>query len=554
MALVYSQDGATVTEVPDATAPQSQTPAAPDTTEADGSKQLSTPNPSAPIGPMSYDKPIQGIPEYKMPPIVGSDGKGVVASTDAWAALKSSDKAYGINNVNVGKPDTAKTPPAASAVDNAKTTKASQGLDTDHPTAASQDPSKNIHDALIAADPQAIGMVLKKALQSMIMLKMMDKLTSPAGILSMTSGGIGGALQGLAGAHGLTSMLGALNSVMPNLSVSGLLTASATNSLHTGMMGMINNVAVGALAATEIAAAVSTSQNINAAVNAINAGAAGAIDAVAAFGGPAFGLVPGSLAAKIALVGPSGYLNTSQVIGGVRINTSVLTSPNPHLTQNIPFLVGDEHIAIATAAVSDIAGTLSTALGVTNPIGQSLAVVSHIAGNVSDITAGIGIGAIPGIASGAFTHTTLGGIINGGIAGIIDGGLNKILGSPLSGLLNNVSKLLPQIGGNITSSLSNLSASGANVNNLTKGLTNATKAMSLSKAAHNVAQNIFGEARAESIANAVNATANLAAAVNGQISMVTAFGDKIISAPENVAKSIVQAGTQVVVGNGTRLV
>lgn len=546
MALVYSQDGATVTEVPDAPAtvrPQSQAPAGPDPTESSGEEPKA---PSAPAGPLAYDNPIGKNAKFLLPQFAKPDGTGIINPSNTLISKTGNN--WGGSSVAIA--DTASATPDASAVNRAKNVKKEQGLDTDHPTAASQDPRKNIHDALIAADPQAIGMVLKKALQSMIMLKMMDKLTSPAGILSMASGGMGGALQGMAGAHGLTPILGALNSVMPALSISGILNNSATNTLHNGMMGMLNNVAVGALAASEIAAAVSTTVNVNVAMNQIAAGSSGAIDAIAQFGGPAFGLVPGSLASKIALVGPLGNLNTTQVINGVRINTVILTSPNPHATQNIPILNGAEHVAIATAAVSSIAGTLSDSLGLANPIGNAADIVSNITGNISDITAGIGLGAaIPGIASGAFTHTALGAIVNGGIAGVVDGGLTKILGGPISSLLGNVSKLLPQIGGNIISSLSNLSASGANVNNLTNGLTNATKAMSLSKAAHNVAQNIFGEARAESIANAVSATANLAAAAGGAISMVTAFGDRITSAPAIQAKIAATVGTEVIVGN-----
>jgi hypothetical protein len=138
--------------------------------------------------------------------------------------------------------------------------------------------------------------------------------------------------------------------------------------------------------------------------------------------------------------------------------------------------------------------------------------------------------------------------------GVASGGLEKLLGVPTSGLMGAASKLLPKIGGNITGSLSDLGSIGADVGKLTAGLTNATKALSLSKAAHGVASNIFGEARAESVANAVDSTAKLAVAVNGPITMVTAFGDKITSAPNvNQLKSAVQAGAQNIIGSGQRV-
>jgi hypothetical protein len=353
---------------------------------------------------------------------------------------------------SVAQANTSEVKKDASPIKKAKTVKKDQSggkLDPDHPSAVSQDMEKNILDAAMAANPNALGHVLQKSLQSMVMLKMMDKVTSPAGILSMASGGMGGALQGLAAGVGISPMLGALNGVMPALSVSGLLNGTGTDTLHNGMMGMLDNVAVGALAASEIASAVSSASTISEAMGAIIDGAADALDAVAAFGGPAFGLTPGSLAAKIALVGPSGRVNTTVSCGGILVNATIITSQNPHLTQRIPVLTGMEHIEIATAAVSDITGVLSDVLGVNNVVGDILGTVSDVTGGISDLA-----GAFSNISS--FTPGALGGIVNGGIDGVIDGGLTKILGFPMSGLMANVSSLLPGIGGSITSSLSGL--------------------------------------------------------------------------------------------------
>jgi len=461
--------------------------------------------------------------------------------------LFKNGKDYGLNP-DVARPETNKVPKTASAQDDAKKNKKSQGLNPDDPSAVSQDKSKNILDAINGANPGAIGHVLEKALQSMIMLKMMDKLTSPAGILSMASGGMGGALQGLAGSVGLSPMLGALNGVMPALSTSNILNGTGTDTLHNGMMGMINNVAVGALAVSEIAAATSTASTITDAIGAIAEGTLDAIDAVAAFGGPAFGLKPGSLASKIALIGPNANINTVVNVNGVLVNASIITSPNPHATAKIPILSGLEHVEIASAAISDITGTLSDALGTDNPIGQALGSISDVTNGVSNLA-----GTFSNISS--FTPSALGGIVNGGIAGVVDGGLNKILGFPMSGLLGNVTSLLPNIGGSIKSALSGLGASGANVADLTEGLTNATKALSLSKVAHTTASNIFGEARAEAIENAVNGLANVVANVGSAMTMVTAFGDRVhCSLP--IASAITAAAAaagQNIIGLGQRI-
>jgi len=527
--------------------PPNSTAIAANKLESDGEGPQNNPNPSAPVGPQKYKNPIGGSVEFKMP-------QGLADSKPPSGSELTSKTGYtwGLNSP-VGKEQSSKTDPAKSAVKDAKNAKKKQNpsLSPDHPTIVSQDSAKNVHDAFMGANPQSLGAVLTKAMQSMIMLKMMNKMTSPAGILSMASGGIGGALQGMAGAVGLGSMMGAMNQVMPQLSVSGLLNGSAIDALHTGMVGMMNNVTVGALAASEIRAAQSTVSTIAYAMNAISSGdAGGAIDAVASFGGPAFGLQPGSLAAKIALVGPSGIISTSGIYNGVRIYTSVLTSPNPHLTNNIPILTGAEHVAIAAAAVSDIAGGLSDALGVDNPVGSTLKFVSGATGAVSDVIAGAAnlASGLPGINS--FTHNALGGIINGGIDNIVSAGLSKVLGVPTSGLLGAAATLLPSIGGNIIDTISKASGGGLDSGKVGEAMQNATKALALSRAEFNIAQNIFGASRAEAIVQSIDAAANHCSIIGGAVSHVTAFGDIIHCNPAGALKQAVEVGTQVAIGNG----
>jgi hypothetical protein len=523
----------------------------PSKVETEGTAPDKKPNPSAPVGPLQkLNNPIAGKDGYKMPQGIGADGTGKVPS-DSASLLSKTGYTWGLNSP-VGEQQSSNTPTDASAVRKAKDEKKKQNpkLDPDQPTIVSQDLSKNVQDAFMSANPQSLGAVLVKAMQSMVMLKMMNKLTSPAGINSMSSGGIGGALQGVAGAVGLGSMMGALNQVMIPLSTSGLLNGSATDALHAGMVGMMNNTAVGALSAQEIAAAQSTVSTVAYAMNAIATGnASGAVDAIASFGGPAFGLTPGSLAARIALVGPSGRIQSSGIYNGVRIYTTITTSPNPHLTNNIPILTGAEHVSIATAAVSVIAGGLSDALGIDNPVGSTLNFVSKASGTVSDLTAGAGlISGFPNINS--FTHNAFGSIINSGIDNIVSSGLNKVLGVPTSGLLGAATSLLPAIGGDIISSISEAPLANVNSGKINQAMQNATKALALSRAGYNVAQNIFGASRAEQIVQAIDSSSNLAAAVGGAINMVTAFGDIIHSAPAEMQNKMVTAGTQYAVGNG----
>jgi hypothetical protein len=482
--------------------------------------------------------------------VMNDDGSAVKPPAVNGPLTFKTDTNWG-TNPEVARQKTSEVSKDASAVDHARTVKKDQSggkLDPDHPSAVSQDMSMSILDAGMAANPMALGNALQKAMQSMVMLKMMDKLSSPAGLLSMASGGMGGALQGLAKNVGVGGMLGALNGVMPGFANLNKLDRIATETMHNGMMGMMNNVGVGALAAHEITKAASSASTIAGAMKAIHsANGIDAIDAVASFGGPAFGLTPGSLASRIALIGPNQTIRTTGTYSGMKINTTIRTSPHPHATSNIPVLNGLEHISIATAAVSSISGELSRGLGINTSLGTALGSVSNVTAGLSNISS-----AFNKISS--FSPSSLTNIVSGGIGNVASAGLQKLLGVPTSGLLGAASSLLPKIGGSITGSLSTLSGLGANGGKMTAGLTNATKALSLSKAAHNVAANIFGEARAESVASAVDATAKLAAAVNGPISMVTAFGDRITSAPNtNQLKSAVQAGAQRIIGSGQRI-
>lgn len=527
----------------------------PDTVEIIGK----TDDQSTPIGPMGSNKNTSTV--------------GQVNPNTPQLYKTSND--YG-NNSSVGTPTTSTVDKTTNAVDKAKDVKDKNNSDPNkpnNPTIASQSKDKDVHSTIKASDPQLVGQVLKKALDAMIMLKMMDKLTSPAGIHSMTSGGIGGALGALAGKVGLGAMQGSLNNVMPQLSQSGLLTSSLQTSFHDGMIGMMSGQPVGALHPNVINQSLATATAISYATTAIASGNSGtAVDAVAAFGGPAFGLTPGSLASKIALLGPGGVLQTSAVINGVKVNTTIVTSQNPMTTSNIPTLNGMEHVSIAGTSAGVMSGDFSTALKVSNPINP--AIYTSSAAMINPQTMVIGAAAMVKIVSGIMsggpntistainapagllTSSGVGGILNNGVGGIISAGLTNILGVGTSGLLGSVTKLLPGIGGNISGTISShLPKTSLNSGSINSLMTQATKALSLSRAAFNVAKNIFGQARSEQIASAVEKTQQNAATAGGSYSYITPMGDSVTSSIAGVP-TLAPAGSaigSIVRGAGTIL-
>jgi hypothetical protein len=444
-------------------------------------------------------------------------------------------------------------------------------------TAASQDPSKNIHDALMAADPGQVSASLKKALQSMIMLKMMDKVTSPAGLLAMAGGGLGGALAGIAGSVGMGGLQNALNGAIGGIVTGGLINGNLKNALQDGMIGMVTGTAVGALHQNEIYRAVDTAVTIRDAMGEINRSSPYAVDAVASFGGPSFGLVPGSLESKIALVGPGGRLQNVQIINGVRVTTTVITSVDTMDYHRIPVLNGMEHVAIAADSIANLADGIAGLLGVDNPIGNAFTAAADALTDVADVASvagglsrnvnalmGRGVNGLSSTATNVLAVSVganaLAGMLNGGMDNIISGGLNKILGCGLDGLLGNANSLLPPgIGGLVGQAMSgfslpSVSAFGVNTGDIQSGMIQHTKNLALHTAAASAAKNIFGKSQAESIAGMVGAAANIAAQV-GSYKMVTPFGDTIhaVAAGIAIGETVGSAIGTIVQGAGARL-
>jgi hypothetical protein len=498
---------------------------------------------------------------------IQDNGKKPPTSSAADILKAASEGKYGQSAIGVKKPreELKKDDNAVKSVKD-KHTEDNKGKPTEpkNPTAGASVAAK-IHDALLEVDPDQIAAPLKMALQSMNMIRMMDNMTSPAGILAMASGGIGGALGGLAGAVGLGGVQNALNGAMQGLGAIADVTSTMQNALQGGMMGMISGQAQGVFHPAELAQTIESASILHTAMNEIASGSPYAIDAVAQFGGPAFGLMPGSLEAKIALLGPGGQMTHTQIINGVRVNTYIQTSSIPMNNHYMPKLNGLEHVAIAAGAISDIAGSLSDLMGVDNPIGNALGQASDLLGDVSDVAGIAGsIGNIGGMVGGlmqggpasiagglalagtaanvlggaasALSAGGLAGALSGGIGGIIDGGLDKILGitGGLGGMLGNVTSLLPNMAGNIQSLVDQAPNIGLPVGRILENQSQKIKALSLSKTATNAARNIFEAPQAAAIGELVGMTAGLASAV-GSFKAITPFGDIVHSVAAGAA-------------------
>lgn len=500
---------------------------------------------------------------------IQDNGKKPPTSSAADILKAASEGKYGQSAIGVKKPreELKKDDNAVKSVKD-KHTEDNKGKPTEpkNPTAGASVAAK-IHDALLEVDPDQIAAPLKMALQSMNMIRMMDSMTSPAGILAMASGGIGGALGGLAGAVGLGGMQNALNGAMGGLSAIAGVTSTMQNALQGGMMGMISGAAQGVFHPAELAQTIESASILHTAMNEIASGSPYAIDAVAQFGGPAFGLTPGSLEAKIALLGPGGQMTHTQIINGVRVNTYIQTSSIPMNNHYMPKLNGLEHVAIAAGAVSDIAGSISDLLGVDNPIGDALGKASDLLGDVSDVAGIAGsIGHIGGMVGGlmqggpasiagglalagtaanvlggaanALSAGGLAGALSSGIGGIVDGGLNKILGGPLSGLMDMAGNLIPSVGGSIMDivkkEVPGIAAIGGKMPKLGETMTDSVKVLALSKKGADAARNIFEAPQAAAIGEMVGMTAGLAAAV-GSFKAITPFGDIVHSVAAGAA-------------------
>ena len=327
-----------------------------------------------------------------------------------------------------------------------KKEKNNKNIKPDQPTAAAAPASKEIHDAILEVDPGNVAGSVQKALHCMVTLKMMDKLTSPAGIAEMAAGAMGGALGNIASALGGPDLAcGLLKGAMPALA-GGIMDRAGLSMLNGAIGGMLDGASVGALSIENVVAAASTAAAISAASSAIyNPNMV--LTTAASIGGPTLGMDPTSVAYALALTTPGMKIKKSQIIKGIVIESTltVLDSTIHDQLGNIPRFTGTEHVEIAQAHVGPLTSGLTSA--VYSGLGAALD-----GGSLGDIAKSALAGGIGGAVGGALGGA-IGGVLNGGIGSIIDGGLSKVLGFGLNDLMGNVSSLLPNIAGNLVGSL-----------------------------------------------------------------------------------------------------
>jgi hypothetical protein len=301
------------------------------------------------------------------------------------------------------------------------------------------------------------------------MLKMLDNLTSPAGLTSMMSGALGSALQNLAGQIGLGPMLNALNSIMPALS--GSLPTSMLKALNSGVNAMITGIPVGALSVESKISAASVQGAITSVTNSVaNGDISSAMNTVSTLGGSAFTLTPGTLSATIATTMPGVPVNSTITTNGASVSVSLTTVPSTTSGPDIPSLAGNEHIMISNATAATIANDMSTLLNIQN--------------------------GIPNLKN--FTASAVTNLLNNAMSNIVDQGLQLLLGSSIGNMLNNVTKLLPNIAGNILNTQNILPKTVLNAGSLTSALQQSTKNLALSRLSFNIAKSIFNKSNAES--------------------------------------------------------
>ena len=395
-------------------------------------------------------------------------------------------KAKGDNNfsanpkINKEKDPTDTKASAPKKAKDTKTQKNPSQQKPENPTAAAADAGKTILDAIKSVDPGNIGDIVKKSLDAMIMLKMISSVTSPAGIANMVSGALGSALQNIAGQVGLGPILGQLNSIMPQLST--MLSPAMTNSLNHAMTSMISGEGVGALSLSSVASAASLASSV---------AAGGSPTAVASLagtiGGAALGVDPNTLASKILTMSQGQTYTYVEVINGINVQHKVeILNTNFQTTLNtIPSLSGDEHVNIASSVASSATSQLQSMM----QTGMSAA----------------------GFAS----------FLNGVSSDIANQGMKAILGTDLNGILGNVSKILPNIAGNITGALSShVPKTALDPSKIQNTMKQASKVLALGRTAFNIAK-MFSANPAEMIGNLAGALGPAVAALAQGASLST---------------------------------
>jgi len=271
----------------------------------------------------------------------------------------------------------------------------------DSPTVASLDPKDkgNVLDHVKQVDPQAVSRVLKNAVDNLLPVRNIMQMTSPSGITNLLQGSLLGGFSGLASKMGLGPVMGLLSGA---LAVGGL-----SSSYSTLLKGA----------------------------------AAGLLSSAASNGGiPLPPLIP---------------IATAITSGSARPLTSLIVSVAPALyTQQYYSASSDPypgHIQWR-GQNGDFLYTLR------NGEPNYASAQEHIAAHHSDMLSS-GFSSIIGAGlSGAAAGVAIAGLLDSTSSSIKDMGLSKVLGmgASIGGLMGLASSLLPGVGGNKQSFVSNL--------------------------------------------------------------------------------------------------
>ena len=381
----------------------------------------------------------------------------VLGNTAPANLLSTSGVNYGRSSFGVEKDESFKDDNAQLRAKKQNDERVKKNQKADNPTAASQDPKKEIIEATMAADPTNISGTVQKALHSMMMIKMLDRLSSPAGIAAMAAAAMGGGLGGLARAVGTGAMLGGLSAAMPALQLS--LPGSHLGALNLGMQGMISGNPVGVLAAASVAAAADTVATLR------GVAIASTLEVVDSFMQDQLGVIPKLYGNEHIIIANDHIIIMEQGIGRATVQTLL----------DAGFIAGE-------LAGAYLAGRIDT-------------MPSALAGAVSGALVGGAVGGVLGNALGG----AIGGAITGGVASIVDAGLTKLLGAPLGKMLDNATSILPNIGTHIVSNVA-AHADTIAATAVSSAMQEATKTLGLAATGFKIT-NVFGPGLAEQVAD-----------------------------------------------------
>lgn len=275
------------------------------------------------------------------------------------------------------------------------------------PTTASADKGdkSDVLDIVKNVDPKGLSTVLQNAVSEFSTVRNIMNLTSPAGIQKMLSGGILGAISGLAGRFGFSNVIGP----MMGLYNSGLLPTQAQSALRLAL-------AVSTFTA-QTNGGVFSHQTVSSVIPQIdpNIGYPPSIQVVTS--------VPPTYVQQYYPLGSEPYPGFIQWIDSTGNSTTplyTLRGNEPHYPSASARIQGDTTLALQVGMAASIATHLANVAGFSTNI--SPAIVGQLA---SSLTGG------------------LGGVSAAGIASVLGHGVN------LNSIISLATKLIPNIAGSI---------------------------------------------------------------------------------------------------------